>query len=331
VRARRRVAAALAAGLAAAVAGVALLVAGCGGGGPADAVRLGLFLNVTHGPALIGLQQEFAKGLAGLPVEEQVFASGPEEVSALLGGSLDAGYLGPGPYVLAESRAPGRLRLLAGVVTGGQAMVAREGSGIRTMADLAGRRVAVPSHGNTQDLTLRLLLDAAGLRADDQGGEVEVVPVKNAALGEALKQGVVDAALAPAPYGERLVGDGVAVPVPAIDRKIAQWRIPATILVATEEFARANPEATAALVQANARAADRARRDRLAVARRFNELLSESTGKEIDEKVLLASLAAMTPTTDIAPGAMARMVRAAEVSGYSGGPVPPAALVPRPG
>lgn len=327
MRARHAVAGALAAVLAAAV----MLVAGCGGGGPADSVRLGLFLNVTHGPALIGLQQELAKGLAGLPVEEQVFASGPEEVSALLGGSLDAGYLGPGPYVLAESRAPGRLRLLAGVVTGGQAMVARPDSGIRTAADLDGKRVAVPSHGNTQDLTLRLLLEEAGLRADDQGGGVEVVPVKNSALPEAMKQGVVDATLAPAPYGERLVAEGVAVPVPAIDRQIARWSIPATILVVTEEFARANPEATAALVKANAEAVARARRDRLAVARRFNALLSESTGKEIDEKVLLASLAAMQPTTEIAPGAMARMVRAAEVSGYSGGPVSPAALVPRPG
>ena len=47
--------------------------------------------------------------------------------------------------------------------------------------------------------------------------------------------------------------------------------------------------------------------------------------------VLLASLRAMEPTTEIAPGAMARMVRAAEISGYSGGPVSPAALVPRPG
>ncbi|MBM3665025.1 MAG: hypothetical protein FJW92_04440 [Actinobacteria bacterium] len=327
MRARR----AVAAPLAAVVAVAALLVPGCGGGGPADSVRLGLLLTVTHGPALIGLQEELSQGLAGLPVEEQVFASGPEEVSALLGGSLDAGYLGPGPYVLAESRAPGRLRLLAGVVTGGQSMVAREGIGIRSTADLAGKRVAVPSHGNTQDLTLRLLLEDAGLRASDQGGQVEVVPVKNPALGEALKQDVVDAVLAPAPYGDKLVAEGTAEPVPAIDRQIARWGIPVTILVATEEFARANPEATAALVEANAAAVARARRGRAAVARRFNERLSESTGKQIDEKVLLASLAAMQPTTDIAPGAMARMVRAAEVSGYSGGPVPPAALVPRPG
>lgn len=323
----------VAAAIAAAVAVLlATLLAGCGGSsGPADSVRVGFFLNVTHGPALIALQQEFADGLAGLPVEEQVFASGPEEVSALLGGSLDAGYMGPGPYVLAESRAPGRLRLLGGVVTGGQEMVARPGSGISDVRDLAGRKVAVPSHGNTQDLTLRLLLEEAGLRAADQGGDVDVVPVKNAALPEAMRQGVVDAALAPAPYGERLVAEGDAVRVPAINRAIDAWRIPATILVATEEFARANPEATAALVRASASAVRRAQAEPQLVARRFNAMLSESTGKEIDEAVLLASLRAMRATTTIAPGAMARMVRAAEISGYSGGPVSPAALVPRPG
>lgn len=308
------------------------ILSGCGGGaGPAESVRVGFFLNITHGPALVALQREFADGLAGLPVEEQVFAGGPEEVSALLGGSLDAGYMGPGPYVLAESRAPGRLRLLAGVVTGGQSLVARRSSGIRSTADLAGRRVAVPSHGNTQDLTLRLLLEEAGLRADDQGGDVEVVPIKNSALVEAMKQGVVDAALAPAPFGERLAAEGLAVPVPGIDRQIDAWRIPATILVATEEFVKANPEATRALVRANAQAVRRAQADRVAVARRFNEMLAESTGKEIDEEVLLASLGSMRATTDIAPGAMARMVRASEISGYSGGPVPPKALVPRPG
>ncbi len=322
--------------LAAVLAGVMLalagLVGGCGGsGGRADVVRVGLFLNITHGPALISLQREFAEGLAGLPVEEQLFASGPEEVSALLSGSLDAGYMGPAPYLLAESRAPGRLRLLGGAVTGGQSMVARPGSGIRDVADLAGRRVAVPAHGNTQDLTLRLLLDRAGLRADDQGGDVEVVPVKNSALPEAVRQGVVDAVLAPAPFGERLVADGDAVAVPSVDRVLDRWRIPATVLVVNEEFARTNPDATRALVRASARAVVRARANPEAVSTAFNRMLSEATGKTIDPAVLRESLERSKATTALAPGSMALVAEAARLSGYLGGPVAPRALVPRAG
>ena len=47
--------------------------------------------------------------------------------------------------------------------------------------------------------------------------------------------------------------------------------------------------------------------------------------------MLLAALKEMTATTTIAPGAMQLMVNAADTAGYLGGPVPPGALVPRPG
>ena len=205
MRARARALGVLLAAVVVALGGAAL-VAGCGGGaGSYDSVQVGFLVNLTHGPAIIGLQKEFSNGLAGLPVEEHPFQNGSEEISALLGGSLDAAYVGPGPYVMAESRAPGRLRLLAGVVAGGQRLVATPSSGIRTIADLAGKKVAVPAHGNTQDLTLRLLLERAGLKGDDQGGAVGIVPVKNAALGDAIDGGAVDAALAPEPYAAKLV------------------------------------------------------------------------------------------------------------------------------
>ncbi len=313
-----------------AVAGGSLL-AGCGGGTQSyDSVRVGFMLNLTHGPAIIAVQKEFTDGLAGLPVETQVFQSGPEEVSALLGGSLDVGYVGPGPYVLVESRAPGRLRLLGGVVTGGQRLVATPGSGIHSVADLAGKNVGVPAYGNTQDLTLRLLLATVGLKGDDQGGDVGIIPVKNATLGDALDEGVIDAALAPEPYSAKLEATGKVVPVVSANRQIAAWRIPATVLVATEEFARAEPAATRAFVAANARAVVRARANPLVVARAFNDLIADQTGKTIDEQVLLAALGQMRATTSIAPGAMALMVRAGDTAGYLGGPVAPGALIPYP-
>jgi hypothetical protein len=68
-----------------------------------------------------------------------------------------------------------------------------------------------------------------------------------------------------------------------------------------------------------------------AVARAFNDLLDESTGTRLDGGVLLKALDGTHASTAVARGAMARMVRAAEGAGYAGGPVAPAALVPRAG
>ncbi len=306
-------------------------VTGCGGDGSYDSVRLGYLLNLTHGPAIIGLSNEMKGGLAGLPVDPVAFQTGPEEAAALLSGSLDAAYMGPAPYILAESRAPGRLRLLGGVVTGGQRLVATPGSGIRSVADLVGKRVAVPAHGNTQDLTLRLLLAQAGLRGDDQGGDVQIVPVKTSALSDAIDGGAIDAVLAPEPYAAKLAAKGKVLPVADANAQIDRWRIPATVLVVTEDFARAEPAATRALVEANAAAVARAQRQHLVVARAFNGVIEAQTGKTVDEPVLLAALQGMRATTAIAPGAMDQMVRAADLAGYLGGPVSPGALVPRPG
>ncbi len=86
-----------------------------------------------------------------------------------------------------------------------------------------------------------------------------------------------------------------------------------------------------ALVRASAAAVVRAQAQPVQVARRFNQVLEESAGKQIDEGVLLDALDRMQPATTLAPGSMERMVRAADISGYLGGPVPPTALVPRPG
>src|SRR5262245_43043186 len=60
--------------------------------GAAAELRLGYFPNVTHAPALIGLEKGlFEKELGSTKLTRQEFNAGPNEVSALLGGSLDIG------------------------------------------------------------------------------------------------------------------------------------------------------------------------------------------------------------------------------------------------
>ncbi len=68
--------------------------------GPATELRLGYFPNVTHAPALIGLEKGlFEKELGDTKLTRQEFNAGPNEVSALLGGSLDIGFIGSGPAI----------------------------------------------------------------------------------------------------------------------------------------------------------------------------------------------------------------------------------------
>lgn len=163
------------------------LAVGCRGAsstaaaGPAP-IRIGHFPNLTHAPALLARSRgDFEKGFAPRKVEWHLFNAGPSAIEALFAGQLDLLYVGPGPAVNGFVKSAGReVRVVAGVTAGGAGLVVREGSGIADASQLAGRRVASPQAGNTQDIALRNFLLARGLGWTGRGGTVDIAPIPGA-------------------------------------------------------------------------------------------------------------------------------------------------------
>src|SRR5436853_5625867 len=69
---------------------------------PVD-LRLGYFPNVTHAPALIGIEGGiFEKHLGkNVTLKPQSFNAGPDVTTAIFSGALDASFIGPGPSISA--------------------------------------------------------------------------------------------------------------------------------------------------------------------------------------------------------------------------------------
>ena len=118
---------------------LALTLAACGnaaatGGsssaaeGPAqvDTVRMGFFPNLTHAPALVGLQAGlFKKALKplGVTLTPTAFNAGPDAITALFAGSLDITYIGPNPTINAYAQSKGAaVTVIAGAASGGAAL-----------------------------------------------------------------------------------------------------------------------------------------------------------------------------------------------------------------
>ncbi len=177
---------------------------------PHAALRLGHFPNITHIQGLVAHQlSRLGKGWfeprIGVPVEWFTFNAGPSATEAILGGGLDAAYLGPSPILNAYARSKGTdLRILAGAATGGSSIVLRRGVTIAAAADFRGRKIATPQLGNTQDVQLRALLTEAGLKITQAGGDATILPTQNADLLAMFQQGSLDAAWAPEPYASIL-------------------------------------------------------------------------------------------------------------------------------
>jgi NitT/TauT family transport system substrate-binding protein len=195
---------------------VLIVLAGCRGqpapqtGGPVT-MRVGYFPNVTHSQALIGVARgDFAKALgSNVTLDVKVFNAGPSAIEALFAGQLDLSYIGPNPAINGYVQSKGQaLRVIAGATSGGAALIVRPGANITKPEDFAGKKIASPQLGNTQDVALRAYLAEHGLKSTEKGGNVQVVPTDNPQILDLFRQGQIDGAWVPEPWASRLIVDG---------------------------------------------------------------------------------------------------------------------------
>ena len=181
------------------------------GGSASVTVRLGYFPNLTHAVALVGVARgTFQKALGtNVTLQTKMFTAGPAEIEALFANDIDIGYVGPSPatngYVKSNGQA---LRIIAGAASGGALLIVRPQSNIKSASDLAGKKIADPQQGGTQDVALRYYLLTHGLKPADKGGNVQIVPTDNPTILTLFKQGQIDGAWVPEPWATRLVVEG---------------------------------------------------------------------------------------------------------------------------
>jgi NitT/TauT family transport system substrate-binding protein len=261
--------------------------------GPATELRLGYFPNVTHAAALVGLDKGlFTKELGSTKLVPTKFNAGPEAVGALLGGSLDASFIGSGPAINAYAKSNGEaVRLIAGTTSGGAQLVVKPT--ITKPEDLVGKTVVTPQLGNTQDVSLKKWLAENKLT-----GKVKVTNLENAQTLDAFKKGDVDAAWLPEPWSSRLVLDAGAKVL--LDEKTL-WpdgKFPTTVLIVRTQFLQEHPETVKALLTGLVAAIDFANTDKAAAKTEVNAQLKELTGKALKPAVIDRAFANIQITAD---------------------------------
>jgi NitT/TauT family transport system substrate-binding protein len=251
------------------------------GKGPATELRLGYFPNVTHAAALVGLGKGlFTKDLGSTKLVPTKFNAGPEEVGALLGGSLDAGFIGSGPAINAFAKSNGEaVRLIAGTTSGGAQLVVKPT--ITKPEDLIGKTVVTPQLGNTQDVSLKKWLAGKNLT-----GKVKVTNLENAQTLDSFKKGDVDAAWLPEPWSSRLVLDAGAK---VLLDEATLWpggKFPTTVLIVRTQFLQEHPETVKALLSGLVASIDYSTTNPADAKTVVNDQLKAATGKALKPAVI---------------------------------------------
>jgi NitT/TauT family transport system substrate-binding protein len=174
-----------------------------------DLVRLGN-LKFAHFGAV-----SYMKVLApkyNLKVDERVFSKGADIMPAIVAGELDASASGADAAI--SARAAGvPLYAVAGFSRGGARIVAQPGLGIKSMADLKGKKVGV-TRGGAQELLLLAELEKYGLTASNRAGkDVLIVYLTYPDLNAALAARQIDAMCQSEPYSTQAINKKFGVEV----------------------------------------------------------------------------------------------------------------------
>jgi NitT/TauT family transport system substrate-binding protein len=309
--------------LAVVVAGAALTACGSGDSGnqasadtsgsskPATdpvTLRLGYFPNVTHAPAIVGIEGGiFEKHLAkNVTLEPKSFNAGPDVITAIFSGALDASFIGPGPSISGFQQSNGdAIRIVSGAASGGAFLVVKPD--ITKPADLEGKTLSTPQLGNTQDVALRAWLEEKGLKTDTSGGgDVSILPQENSLTLTTFQSGDIDGAWVPEPWATRLVEEGGGkILVDEADLWPGGKFVTTNVIVATS-FLNDHPDVVKQLIEGNLASIDYIEKHPTDAVALTAKGIETASGKPIKPALVSSSFEHLTFTVDPIPSSLVK-------------------------
>ncbi|MBD7918687.1 aliphatic sulfonate ABC transporter substrate-binding protein [Cellulomonas sp. Sa3CUA2] len=232
-----------------------------------DVLRIGYQL-IPNGDLVVKHEGWLEEALPGTDVQWIRFDSGGDVNTAVVAGSVDVGLAGSSPVTRGLSKPLDidyRVLWVHDVIGDAESLVARDGSGVSSVADLAGRTIATP-FASTAHYSLTAALAEAGVGEDD----VRLVDLQPADILGAWTRGDVDAAYVWEPTLSELGGT-----VLTTSTQVAQGGHPTYDLgVVTRAFADEHPDAVDAWLEAQDRA--------VALLQDDPDAAAEAIGAELD-------------------------------------------------
>ncbi len=284
-------------------------------------LRIAYFPNIGHSIPIVGMEKEFFQTSVGNStlIETRVFDSGPQAIEALFANSIDLAYVGPGPAINGFLNSENHnVKILAGAASGGASFIVHPKSEINSASDFAGKKIAAPQIGNTQDVSLRHYLSENGLKSAEKGGSVVIYNIPNPDIYTLFVKGDIDGAWIAEPWatiletelnGKRLFHEEELWP---------NQEFASVLLIANENYVKENPTVIANLLDSHRKTVTWINQNPVETRIIFNDFLNSHLGQSLSDEVVDIALSNLVITNDPLPDSVHSFAKKADTLGYLG-------------
>ena len=284
-------------------------------------IRIAYFPNIGHAIPIVGMENGFFQNSLGdqVKIETRVFDSGPQAIESLFGNSIDLAYVGPGPAINGFLNSENHnVKILAGAASGGASFIVHPDSEINSATDFAGKKIAAPQIGNTQDVSLRNYLSENGLRTAEKGGSVIVYNIPNPDIYTLFVKGDIDGAWIPEPWATILVTELNGKRLFHEEDLWPNQEFASVLLIANADFVEKNPESVLNLLKSHHETATWINQNPIETRIIFNNFLNSHLGQPLSDDIVDVALSNIVITADPLPDSVYSFAEKANALGYLG-------------
>ena len=286
-----------------------------------DKIRVAFFPSIGHIIPIVGLEEKiFEKGIGEeKQIETKLFDSGPQVIESLFSNSIDIAYVGPGPIINGFLKSDGKdIKILSGAASGGASFIIQPNSGLESLENFDGKRIASPQISNSQDVSLRHYLESHGLKSVENGGTVFVLNISNPDIYTLFAKGDIDGAWVPEPWATILVQELDGIRLFNEEKLWPNEEFASVLLIVRTEYLENNPETIQKWVESHEKIVTWINSNPDKSKSLFSSFLIDYMGKSLPTKIIDESFSNITITSDPIKNSVIIFAERADSLGYLG-------------
>ena len=286
-----------------------------------DKIRVAFFPSIGHIIPIVGLEEKiFEKGIGEeKQIETKLFDSGPQVIESIFSGSIDIAYVGPGPIINGFLKSDGKdIKILSGAASGGASFIIQPNSGLESLENFDGKRIASPQISNSQDVSLRHYLESHGLKSVEKGGTVFVLNISNPDIYTLFAKGDIDGAWVPEPWATILVQELDGIRLFNEEKLWPNEEFASVLLIVRTKYLENNPETVQKWVESHEKTVTWINSNPNKSKSLFSNFLIDYMGKSLPTKIIDESFSNISITSDPIKNSVIIFAERADSLGYLG-------------